>query len=717
MGGKVASIPKRLPARRPLSRQGETEGMGIMRTAATLLGFGLGLSLAAAPAVRAAERVLFDFEGGFNVSSVATNNTRVELVRSGNNTFLRMHMGHIDRWPGITLRPAGAGSWDLGAHDWVAVDLTNAGTREAKLALRVDGVGGTGAQNSQTEAVTLPAGASKTLKVWFRRAAPAPLNPADFPGMRSLPGGFFADAQTIDPRATTQLIIFGLDPDRRHTIDVDDVRAGGSYAYPAWLAAMPRPFFPMIDRFGQFAHATWPGKTMSEQDLASDALSEETDLRVNPGPRDLDGWGGWTAGPRVPPTGFFRPVKVSGKWWLATPDGTLFFSNGLDCVGPAEFTPIRGREHMFVEIPAPGTPLGFHWDNMFDFARANLVRKHGTGWWPIAKDLTHRRLRSWGFNTIGAWSDAEICLMRRTPYTVALGSEGRKIEGTAPAFPDVFDPAFAASLDRKMQAEIGKSAGDPWCIGYFIDNEIDWSWDDLTLAHRILAAPPDQPAKIAFVADLKAKYHSIFILNLRWLAWYRSWDDLLRRQTPPNRNFLTVRADLRDFHAKIAERYFSTCRAAIKRVAPQNLYLGCRFSTYNEAAVRAAARHCDVVGFNLYGRDVHGLNIPAGVDAPVVIGEYHFGALDRGPWHATGLPTDDQTERAAAFENYLRTALRHPAIVGAHWFQYRDQPATGRFDGENANIGFIDICDQPYPEMVAAARRLGADLYAFRFRP
>ena len=178
-----------------------------------------------------------------------------------------------------------------------------------------------------------------------------------------------------------------------------------------------------------------------------------------------------------------------------------------------------------------------------------------------------------------------------------------------------------------------------------------------------------------------------------------------------------MRQDLRRFQEKITARYFSTCRAAVKRFAPQGLSLGCRFSTYNEPAVRTAARECDVMTFNLYGRDVSGLKIPAGVDAPAMIGEFHFGALDRGVFHPSGLPLSTQTERAAAFESYVRGALRHPAIVGAHWFQYRDEPCTGRFDGENYEIGFIDICDRPYAEMVAAGRRLGASLYPVRLAP
>jgi hypothetical protein len=43
-----------------------------------------------------------------------------------------------------------------------------------------------------------------------------------------------------------------------------------------------------------------------------------------------------------------------------------------------------------------------------------------------------------------------------------------------------------------------------------------------------------------------------------------------------------------------------------------------------------------------------------------------------------------------------------PEMVGTHWFQWADQPSTGRFDGENYNIGLVDVTDRPYPDLVAA---------------
>jgi hypothetical protein len=81
----------------------------------------------------------------------------------------------------------------------------------------------------------------------------------------------------------------------------------------------------------------------------------------------------------------------------------------------------------------------------------------------------------------------------------------------------------------------------------------------------------------------------------------------------------------------------------------------------------------------------------------------------------TGLrPVADQQARAAAYRNYVQGALRNRWIVGTHWFQFGDQATTGRGDGENYQIGFLDVCDTPYPETIAACREVGYQMYALR---
>jgi hypothetical protein len=152
----------------------------------------------------------------------------------------------------------------------------------------------------------------------------------------------------------------------------------------------------------------------------------------------------------------------------------------------------------------------------------------------------------------------------------------------------------------------------------------------------------------------------------------------------------------------------------MKAALPGVLYLGSRIHVAPEAAWRAAGRYCDVISHNHYDYTINDLPLPADVDKPVMLTEFHFGALDRGLPHPGLRSALNQRQRARMYRGMVDQCLLHPRMVGAHWFQYSDQIYTGRFDGENYQIGFVDICDRPYPEMVATAREISARLYATR---
>jgi hypothetical protein len=173
-------------------------------------------------------------------------------------------------------------------------------------------------------------------------------------------------------------------------------------------------------------------------------------------------------------------------------------------------------------------------------------------------------------------------------------------------------------------------------------------------------------------------------------------------------------ADLTAFYTKTAETYFGVIREELSKYAPNQLYMGCRFAWVNDRAARAAAKFCDIVGYNRYTYSVAEQRLPDGIDKPIIIGEFHFGALDRGMFHTGLRKTADQNDRADKYKSYVQGALRNPYIVGTHWFQYKDQATTGRGDGENYQIGLIDICDKPYPEIIKAVREVGYNLYEYR---
>ncbi len=674
--------------------------------------------------------MLYDFEGQFDAGRIEARDVQVSLVRKeGGGAALRIASGHRQDWPGITL-PAPGGRWDLSSSAALQLDVANVGTNPVTVCCRVDNPGADGVKNCITRSLQLEPGARGVLEVPLLRARAE--TPIRFFGMRGNPPGF-GDPGGIDTANVTQLIVFVPKPGEDHLFEIDSVRATGTYQPPPWAGKSEAEFFPMIDEYGQFIHKDWPGKTTSDADLQRRRQEEAADIEANPGPAEWDRFGGWAGGPQLDATGFFRTEKLGGRWWLVDPDGRLFWSHGIDCVGTGNATtPITDRRHWFRGLPAPESPFARFYGKgnwaphnyyegrsyeTYNFTGANLLRKYGEAWEQEFPNLVHKRLRSWGMNTIANWSDERIYRLRQTPYTATAYSGGRNIEGSEGywgKFRDVFDPSFAAALRQSLAWHRDRTAGDPWCIGYFVDNELGWG-NETSLAVAALVSPPDQPAKRAFVEDLKAKYAAIEALNAAWGTQYASWDALLESRQAPDE--ARARPDLTAFYSRVAETYFRTCRDAVKEVAPHALYLGCRFAWGNDRAVRAAAVYCDVISFNVYRRTVADLKLPEGVDKPVIIGEFHFGALDRGMFHTGLVPTPSQEARAAAYRDYVTGALRHPHLVGTHWFQFGDQATTGRGDGENYQIGFVDVCDTPYPETIAACREVGYSLYTTRSAP
>ncbi|MDT8301250.1 MAG: beta-galactosidase [Sedimentisphaerales bacterium] len=663
--------------------------------------------------------VLFDFNNDFNIDSVITSDAKITLSESG---ALRIKTGHTNQWPGVTLK-APVGKWDLSKYEYVSIDVKNSGSELLTVSCRVDNPGADGSKNCVTDNLTLKPGTTGALVV---RLFPTPWRlsePVELIGMRGAP----VHSGKVDPGNITQLLLFVTKPDIDHKFDIKNIRAGGSVE-----TLDVKAFFPFIDEFGQYIHKDWSGKTHSLKEMIANGRAEDKDIAAHSVPSDRNKYGGWTAGPRLKATGFFRAEKYKGKWWLVDPQGQLFWSHGIDCVRSTNATPITDREHYYQNLPDADSPFakfygggswaphGYYKDHSpyktYDFSQANFLRKYGQDWENIFAEVTHRRLKSWGINTIANWSDSRIYLKRKTPYVCTISYDSKKLEGSEGywgKFFDVFDPSFRLALRERLEREKDRAINDPWCIGYFVHNEIAWG-DEVSLAAAALVSPAGQPAKKVFVDDLKAKYESIDKLNGAWGTKHASWQALMESQEVPDKK--KARTDLKIFYTKTAETYFETIRDELKKAAPNQLYMGCRFAWVNDLAAKAATKYCDIVSYNRYSYSVAEHRLPDSIDMPMIIGEFHFGALDRGMFHTGLKKTTDQMDRAAKYKSYVQGALRNPYIVGTHWFQYKDQATTGRGDGENYQIGFIDICDKPYPEIVQASREVGYNLYEYRLQ-
>jgi len=620
-----------------------------------------------------------------------------------------------------------ADTWNLSEYVEVSAQLTNAGTEPVRLYLRVDNPNANMWSNSNLQSVVLNPGQKRKLSTFVMLGPWRFDKPITLIGMRGAPG----DKGGINASKVTQVCLFSENTKTPQRFEIESIEAEGQFQM-----LKVDTFIPFIDQFGQFIHSDWPGKTHSLEELLRNRQTEEKQLAEKPGPDNWDKFGGYKAGPKLNANGFFRVEKYQGNWWLVDPDGYLFWSHGIDCVRMENSTPITDRENYFANLPDVNSPLckfygtgtwaphGYYEQHSpyrtYDFSRANLMRKYGDNWQQISGETTHKRLRCWGLNTIANWSNQAVYSLRKTPYVATISYDAKKIEGSSGywgKFYDVFDPSFRQLLSQRLEQEKGKSAGDPWCVGFFVDNELSWG-DETSLGLATLASSQDQQAKKVFVDDLKAKYQTIEKLNAAWGTSFAGFDELLQSKfAPPNKeNWAKTKAfeDLAAFYTKTAQTYFETIRQELKKIAPNQLYLGCRFAWVNDLAIRASAKYCDVVSFNSYDYGVEGRRLPDNIDMPIIIGEFHFGAIDRGMFHPGLKRAADQNDRADKYTEYVRGALRNPYIVGTHWFQYQDQTTTGRGDGENYQIGFVDIADTPYPETIAASQNIGRTMYDYR---
>ena len=501
---------------------------------------------------------------------------------------------------------------------------------------------------------------------------------------------------------------------------------------PALLKVPYNEFFPFIDVYGQYKYADWKGKVHSDKELQKARETEEADLAKHIGPTDRNKYGGWVNGPRQEATGRFYFKKVDGKWWFVDPEGCLWWSHGVVRVTPSSaVTPLDNRHNYFENLPTSGSEFEqfYHTHDAllkpyytarniketYDFSSANCYRKYGKDYKNVYAELAHRRLKSWGLNTIANSSDKDICLMSKTPYIERLEVLAKEIKGSGGSwwrFMDPWDPSFKQSIINQLKAR-EKELKDPYLVGLFVDNELKWG-DESFLAETVAKNPSSLIAKQQFVNHYKAKYKDkISALNSAWGTSFESWESLLANEEALPKS---ARKDLVEFNDMIIDKYFRNCREVFNEYAPGVLYLGCRFAGSNKKAITIGAKYCDAVSHNYYLYSLEDYIQPEGLDKPMIIGEFHFGTRDRGPFHHSLLEVKSQKERGKAYETYVRSALEHPNIVGTHWHQFSDQATTGRFDGENFNVGFTDICDTPYYETIKGIRRIGYNMYNIRWK-
>jgi hypothetical protein len=185
---------------------------------------------------------------------------------------------------------------------------------------------------------------------------------------------------------------------------------------------------------------------------------------------------------------------------------------------------------------------------------------------------------------------------------------------------------------------------------------------------------------------------------------------------------------LRRFYA---DRYYAFIYRTIKALDPNHLYFGFWIVPgwwENEEDWRLIARHCDVIGYDRYAYefvDAPLQRLIEETDKPILCGEFSFPPFygGRRGYGVYSVWTEDEAAAGEAYRRWLRAAARHPFCVGVAWFQYRDQPLTGRGPGRGADLvhgehfafGTVDIADQPKWPLVERMREANLQAVSWRW--
>ncbi len=471
-----------------------------------------------------------------------------------------------------------------------------------------------------------------------------------------------------------------------------------------------KPMAAVVDSFGQWTARDWPGKVHSDKELK--AVMNKTGAIAGAAalPDEWSVYGGWKQ-LRFKPKGFFYTHHDGKRWWLVDPDGYAFISAGVDCIGGNASGVFSGQEELFAWLPPENDTIFAQAYNkgrnmtQVDFLKSNLMRVYGAAWKQKWEETTVGLMKHWRVNTVANWSDNDMARRNRVPYVLNMNRFPSTSVKLYRDFPDVFDPAYRQEAQR-FAKQLERIKDDPYLIGYFLQNEPHWAFGDNNLAFEMFATTTPSFTKKEMAGWLQKKYGNIKAFNDAWkqsLPDFNALETLTMKDKPSDAAW----NDCSEFSGVMVDRYVETVCNEVKKVDPNHLNLGMRYAWISSELCYRAGAWFDVFSINGYSNPAPPSTeeVARRSGKPVIIGEWHFGcATDRG-LPATGIQgAESQTARGEAYRYYFEQGVARPELIGIHWFQWNDQPIFGRFDGENYNIGFLDVCMQPYSELTGQAK-------------
>jgi hypothetical protein len=390
--------------------------------------------------------------------------------------------------------------------------------------------------------------------------------------------------------------------------------------------------------------------------------------------------------------GFWRIGQDASKvWWFISPAGKTEFMNMVTTVQPYQ----RGRDSNGPTFVSTDWDGGTTSDgNLDQWAKETLAR-----------------VRSIGFKGLGAW-----CHPVFHKYNIPMTRDLNISSWTGVGDKRLYSANWTAAAELAVKEQCGALRNNVNLVGYFTDNELDWGDGSSGPAIYFDDLPKDDANRVQVEKVIQSTWTTIAQFNKDWNAKLTSWKDLDTWDRLPKDQ--QPKAYTRLFSAwlsHLAHDYFRITTALVHKYDPNHLVLGVRFRGYAPTeVVRASNGYTDAQSINYYVGDARldldqfrMMNETA--DQPIIVSEYSFNALDgrSGDRNLVGFAAQvlDQQARADGYRLMTTRMARVPYIIGADWFQWMDEPPSGRSnDGEDVNFGIVDVDDRPYQALVSSIK-------------
>lgn len=505
-----------------------------------------------------------------------------------------------------------------------------------------------------------------------------------------------------------------------------------SVAAPGTPAAADPPpsSTAIVDRYGQIIGVNWKGKVTSDAQLRANVAKDARYYGTLPRNRTLDRWGGEAHSGRrlgLRATGWFHVENHRGQSYLVDPDGNQFFSLGVDGLGYVgdTYTDTTGRTDQYAWLPTSDSdPLSAAWmepaHQNFSFYVANQIRKFGSYDHTVDWQRQVGRAKALGFNTAGSFSDSVP--NSRLPYVAFVGDIPDHQIGYTGLY-DAYLPGLQDELTAAFTSNLAATRNDPALIGYMFFSEIAWT----NLRNGITQAQASQVSTKGVLVDRLSQWYKgdVSAFNTAWSMQVSGFDDLRERSFSVKTN--AAYADVLRFGAEYLDTFYRVFAAAIRAADPHHMVIGDRWfgNVLNDQSMltllsTAAGKHLDALSYDYYTWNPSierlGEIYRLSGNKPLLFTEFHYGETSHGLTFAIEM-ADSELQKGQFYRNYVENVAASGMAVGAHWFEYLDEAATGRwFQGttgaESGAIGLLDVTDQPYKTMLGEVVKANDAIYA-----